>query len=70
MGKVTGSNKAIQFISVQRCTGGYILYDRASHSVLARIAVIDSVNDLVNSRLRDTIINAYYEYGKALNIYR
>lgn len=64
------SKQAIQFVSAQRVQGGYTLYDNYTGSLLATITVVDGANDIVNTRLRDVVINAYYEYGKVMGIYR
>ena len=61
--------RALQFIGVRRVSGGYYLYDNGSGQLLASLSIIESANDMLNSRLRDVAISAYYEYGRILGIY-
>lgn len=61
--------RALQFIGVRRVAGGYYLYDNNSGQLLASLSIIEGANDMLNSRLRDIVISAYYEYGRILGIY-
>lgn len=67
--KHTLSKQAMQFIGVQRVQGGYTLYDNLSGNMLATLMVVNSANDVINTRLRDGVISLYYEYGKKLGYY-
>lgn len=70
MAEVRKTGKARQFIGVRRCAAGYVIFDRASQRTLVQMLVVNQADDLLNTRLRDAVVDAYFEYGKALNIYR
>lgn len=66
----TGSkSRAAKYIAVCRTTDGYVLIDRMQGTVLANLKVFNLADDQINSKLKDTILDAYYEYGKALECY-
>ncbi len=68
----TNSNvkKASQFFYVVRQPYGYDIYEKISRTLLGKLMVVNSAPDNLNSMLRDSVLNAYYEYGKNLGVYR
>lgn len=63
------SKEIIHYLGAQRIPGGYRIIDHMSGNVIAEFWVAENANDVLNTRLRDTFIRAYYEYGKKLGAY-
>ena len=66
----TDPRQAAEFITCQRVPGGYLLFDLSNGNNLATLVVDEGANDVLNTLLRDTVMQAYYEYGKHLGYYR
>lgn len=56
-------------IEVKRGENLYVIIDKKRGMILAKLAIDDKANDLINSRLRDSIVKIYYQYGKVLGKY-
>ena len=51
-------------IEVKRCDGLYVIIDKKKNIILAKLVIDEKANDFINSRLRDSIVRIYYQYGK------
>lgn len=70
MNDPNGMKKAMQYFHVIRRNFGYDIYEKASGLNIAKLYVIQTAPDDLNTMLRDVVVKAYYTYGKNQGMYR
>ena len=69
MKKRMSQSELKELIEVKRYPGLYVVIDKRTTIILAKIAIEDDASDLINSRLRDDIVKLCYQYGKEIGNY-
>ena len=59
-----------EYIGVQRTKEGYNIVDKRTRICMAKLYISTLADDTDNTKLRDAVVNAYYQYGKALEMYK